>query len=84
MSGILTFPKSRELNEIFSETPLNRVLIETDSPYLAPIPFRGKRNEPSFVASTCKKGAEIFGISEKMFRDATTNNFMKLFWKVKA
>ena len=83
MSGIITFPNSKELVEIFSNVPLNKILIETDSPYLAPIPFRGKRNEPSLVTNTCKKGAEIFGIDDDMFRKVTTENFMKLFWKVK-
>ena len=83
MSGIITFPKSKELSEIFSNVPLNKVLIETDSPYLAPIPFRGKRNEPSFVTSTCKKGAEILGLNESDFRNATTKNFENLFWKIK-
>ena len=83
MSGIVTFPKSKELSEIFSNVPLNKVLIETDSPYLAPIPFRGKRNEPSLVTNTCRKGAEIFRIDDDIFRNATTKNFMNLFWKVK-
>ena len=83
MSGIITFPKSKELSEIFSNVPLNKVLLETDSPYLAPIPFRGKRNEPSLVTNTCRKGAEIFRIDDDIFRNATTKNFMNLFWKVK-
>ena len=83
MSGIITFPKSIELGNIFSKVPLNKILIETDSPYLAPIPFRGKRNEPSYVENTCKKGAEILGVNENIFKKATTKNFKTLFWKVK-
>ena len=83
MSGIITFPKSVELTNIFARVPTNRILIETDSPYLAPAPFRGKRNEPSFVAHTCKKGAEILGMNEEIFRNTTTKNFENLFWKVK-
>ena len=84
MSGIVTFPKSTELTNIFAILPTNRVLIETDSPYLAPAPFRGKRNEPSFVANTCKKGAEIMGMNEDTFRNITGDNFENLFWKAKA
>ena len=83
MSGIVTFPKSTELAQIFSKAPLDQILIETDSPYLAPTPFRGKRNESSFVATICTKGAEIMDVSEDMFKNVTTNNFKKLFWKVK-
>ncbi len=82
MSGIVTFSRNTELTNIFSKTPLDKVLIETDSPYLAPAPFRGKRNEPSFITNTCKKGAEIMGVSEEEFKIATTKNFKTLFWKV--
>ena len=81
MSGIVTFPKSGELRDIFAAAPLNRILVETDSPYLAPIPHRGKRNEPAFTAHTARTGAAIFGISEAEFAAATTTNFDRLFPK---
>ena len=61
LSGILTFPKSTELREIARDVPLDRLLVETDSPYLAPVPFRGKRNEPAFVAHTARALAEVEG-----------------------
>ena len=83
MSGIITFSKSTDLKNIFPMVPINKVLIETDGPYLAPHPFRGTRNEPSFVASTCKKGAEIMNLSENTFKKITAENFKALFWKVK-
>ena len=63
MSGIVTFPKSNELRDIFSLAPVDRILVETDSPYLAPPPYRGKRNEPAYVVLTARKGAEIFNLS---------------------
>ncbi len=82
ISGIAVFPKSIELREILSTVPLNRILIETDSPYLAPPPFRGKRNEPSYVAFTAQTMAKHFGISEASFRNITTHNFKALFKKI--
>ena len=81
MSGIATFPKSHEVRNIFSNTPLDRILIETDAPYLAPPPFRGKRNEPAYTAFTAQVGADIFGISLKDFAAKTEENFERLFWK---
>lgn len=81
MSGIATFPKSGELRDIFAAAPLDRILLETDSPYLAPMPHRGKRNEPAYTAFTAKTGAQIFGVSEAAFAGATTANFDRLFWK---
>ena len=81
ISGIATFPKSNTLRDIFAHAPLNRLLVETDSPYLAPPPFRGKRNEPSYVALTAKVMAEHMGITESIFREETTNNFNRLFKK---
>jgi TatD DNase family protein len=81
MSGIATFPKSGELREIFAHAPLNRILVETDSPYLAPVPYRGRRNEPAYTAFTAKTGAELFGVSEAEFAAATTANFDRLFQK---
>lgn len=79
MSGIATFPKSGELRDIFAAAPLNRILLETDSPYLAPMPHRGKRNEPAYTAFTAKTGAQILGLTEAEFAAATTANFDRLF-----
>jgi len=84
MSGIATFPKSQEVRDIFAAAPLERILVETDSPYLAPPPHRGKRNEPAFTALTAAKGAEVFGVSLEDFAQATTANFDRLFWKARA
>ena len=84
MSGIATFPKSQELRDIFAAAPLDRILLETDSPYLAPIPHRGKRNEPAYTAFTAAKGAEVFGIPPADFARITTENFDRLFWKAKS
>ncbi|MGV6888993.1 TatD family hydrolase [Rhodophyticola sp. SM2404] len=83
MSGIAAFPKSTELREIFAAAPVERILVETDSPYLAPPPFRGKRNEPSYSVHTARVGAELFGLSEAEFALQTTQNFDRLFWKAK-
>ena len=84
MSGIATFPKSSELREIFARAPLSRILVETDSPYLAPVPHRGRRNEPAYTAFTARTGAQIFGVSEAVFAAATTANFERLFQKAAA
>jgi TatD DNase family protein len=81
MSGIATFRKSDELRAIFRDAPLDRVLVETDSPYLAPQPRRGKRNEPAYTAMTAAVGAEVFGVSLEDFAAATTANFDRLFAK---
>ncbi|SOC04772.1 TatD family hydrolase [Rhodobacter maris] len=81
MSGVATFPKSGEIREIFAQVPLERVLVETDSPYLAPPPHRGRRNEPAFTVHTAKVGAEVFGLSFEAFAAATTANFERLFAK---
>lgn len=83
MSGIAAFPKSQELRDIFARAPANRILVETDSPYLAPPPFRGRRNEPAYTAHTAKVGAEVFGLSYEDFAKQTTDNFDRLFWKAK-
>ena len=83
MSGIATFPKSQDVRDIFSNTPLERILIETDAPYLAPPPFRGRRNEPAYTAFTAQVGADIFGINLKDFASKTEENFERLFWKAK-
>ncbi|RBI82917.1 LuxR family transcriptional regulator [Rhodosalinus halophilus] len=79
MSGIAAFPRSTALREIFAAAPLDRILVETDSPYLAPPPHRGKRNEPSYVVHTAKVGAELFGLSYEDFAAATEANFERLF-----
>jgi len=78
-SGILTFKNSLELQEIFKSIPLNRILIETDSPYLAPVPNRGKQNEPSYVKYTAQKLADIKNISNLDLIKNTTSNFNNLF-----
>lgn len=82
MSGITAFPKSLELRDIFASAPLDRILLETDSPYLAPPPHRGKRNEPAFTAHTARKGAETFGLEYADFAAQTQTNFETLFSKV--
>lgn len=81
MSGIAAFPKSTELREIFAAAPVDRILVETDSPYLAPPPHRGRRNEPAYTANTAKVGAEVFGLSYEDFAAQTQANFDRLFWK---
>ncbi len=82
-SGILTFPKSGALREVAADLPADRLLVETDAPYLAPVPFRGKRNEPSYVAHTAKVLAEVRGVSEAAVAELTTGNFRRLFSKAK-
>ncbi|WP_439154327.1 TatD family hydrolase [Yoonia sp.] len=84
MSGIAAFPKSKELRDIFAASPVDRILVETDSPYLAPPPHRGKRNEPAYAAHTARIGAEVFGLSYEAFAAQTTANFDRLFWKAAA
>ena len=84
MSGIAAFPKSGALREIFAAAPLDRILVETDSPYLAPPPHRGKRNEPAFAAHTARVGADIFGLSDEEFAARTEANFERLFPKAVA
>ncbi|MEM1164309.1 MAG: TatD family hydrolase [Pseudomonadota bacterium] len=84
MSGIAAFPKSDALRAIFAETPQDRILVETDSPYLAPPPYRGKRCEPAFTAHTAAKGAETMGLSYEEFCAQTSANFDRLFWKAAA
>ena len=83
ISGIATFPKSKILRDIFKNTPISRLLLETDSPYLAPPPFRGKRNEPSYVAVTAQLMAKHLEIPEGILRMTTSDNFHRLFKKIK-
>jgi TatD DNase family protein len=80
-SGILTFPKSQENRDIARDMPAERLLVETDSPYLAPVPFRGKRNEPAHVAKTAAVLAEVRGLAPAALADLTTANFRRLFRK---
>jgi TatD DNase family protein len=80
-SGILTFPKSGELRAIAADLPADRLLVETDAPYLAPVPFRGKRNEPAHVAHTARVLAETRGVSAEAIAALTTANFGRLFRK---
>jgi TatD DNase family protein len=84
MSGIAAFPKSKDLRDIFASAPLDRVLLETDSPYLAPPPYRGRRNEPAYTAHTAAVGADLFGLDYAAFAAATNANFDRLFWKAAA
>ena len=79
-SGIITFKNSLDLQETFKSIPMDNILIETDSPFLAPVPKRGKKNEPSFIDFTATKLAEIKNISKKELIERTTNNFNKLFF----
>jgi TatD DNase family protein len=81
-SGIATFKKSDELRAVLKDVPLERLLVETDSPYLAPMPNRGKRNEPAFVGHTARALATLKGIDERELERATTENFLRLFTKV--
>ena len=84
ISGIAAFPKSQVLRDIFAAAPLDRLLLETDSPYLAPPPHRGKRNEPAFTALTAQALAPTFGLTPAAFATATSANFDRLFPKVLA
>ncbi len=84
MSGIAAFPRSTELREIFAAAPLERILVETDAPYLAPPPHRGSRNEPAYVAHTAARGAEVFDLDLPAFAAATSANFDRLFAKAAA
>jgi TatD DNase family protein len=83
-SGILTFPKSDGLREIAAALPLDRLLVETDAPFLAPQPHRGKRNEPAYVAHTAAVLAKVKGVSEPEIARVTTGNFFTLFGKARA
>ena len=81
-SGVITFKKSQELAEIFKRIPNNRILIETDSPYLAPEPKRGKSNEPSYLVFTLSFISKIKNLPDTEFAKITTNNFYNLFGKI--
>lgn len=79
LSGIVTFKKAEDLRETVRAAPIDRLLVETDAPYLAPIPHRGKRNEPAFVAQTAAVVASVKGVSADELAQATTANFFRLF-----
>jgi TatD DNase family protein len=81
MSGIAAFPRSRDLRDIFAAAPVDRILVETDAPYLAPPPHRGRRNEPAYSVHTAQKGAEVFGMDWPDFAAQTEANFERLFTK---
>lgn len=81
-TGILTFKNSQSLRDIAKALPADRILVETDSPYLAPVPYRGKRCEPAYVAETAKVLAETRGVSPEAIAAQTTENFFRLFDKV--
>ena len=81
-TGILTFKNSAVLREIAAALPADRILVETDAPYLAPLPYRGKRNEPAYVVETAKVLAETRGVSSDEIARQTTENFFRLFNKV--
>jgi TatD DNase family protein len=81
-SGIVTFKKATELQEVARRMPLDRILIETDSPYLAPVPHRGKLNDPSKVIHVAEMIASLRGVSVKEIEEASTENFFKLFNKL--
>ena len=78
-SGIITFKKAEELREVVKYVPLDRILVETDAPFLAPLPHRGKRNEPAFTLHTAEMVAEIKGVPLSEIAQQTTNNFFNLF-----
>lgn len=83
-SGIVTFKKATELQDIAKTVPLDRILVETDAPFLAPVPFRGKTNEPAYVQHTGRFLAELKGVSEKEIATITKQNFFTLFDKAAA
>jgi len=80
-SGIMTFKKAEDLRAVLKDVPLDRLLVETDAPYLAPVPYRGKRNEPAFVAHTARAMAELKAVAFETLAAATTENFFRLFAK---
>ena len=79
VSGIITFKSSAELVDTVSSIPMEKLLVETDSPYLAPLPHRGKFNEPSYIIHTLEKLSQIKNVSKEIVETKTTNNFKKLF-----
>jgi TatD DNase family protein len=84
ISGIVTFRNAEELRAIVRDLPLDRLLVETDAPYLAPVPHRGKRNEPAFVAATAAAVAELKEVELQDLAETTNANFFRLFSKANA
>jgi len=80
-SGIVTFKNAKELQLVAKNVPQDKMLVETDSPYLAPVPFRGKSNQPAYVVNVAEKIAELRGISVQEVADITTKNYYSLFGK---
>ena len=79
ISGIVTFRNADELRDVVRKVPLERLLVETDSPYLAPVPYRGKTNQPAYVREVAEYVAQLKGVSIEQLAEATTNNFLRLF-----
>jgi TatD DNase family protein len=82
--GVLTFPKADAVRQSARIAPEDRILVETDCPYLAPVPYRGKRNEPAFVVETARRLAEVRGVSTEAIAEATTRNFERLLFAGRA
>ena len=80
-SGIITFKSAQELRDIFSDVPMNRLLVETDAPYLAPVPYRGRKNESAYMIKTAEMLASLKGVSMNELKERTTENFFTLFSK---
>jgi TatD DNase family protein len=81
LSGIVTFKNAKDLQAIATQLPRDRILVETDAPFLAPVPNRGKTCEPAFTADTARFVADLRGVSSTDLADATTENFLRLFTK---
>jgi TatD DNase family protein len=84
ISGIVTFKKAEALRDVVATVPLDRLLVETDAPYLTPNPHRGRRNEPAYVVHTAEAVARIKGVDPAVLADSTTRNFFRLFPKAQA
>ena len=79
ISGIVTFRNAQALRDVVKQVPLDRLLIETDSPYLAPVPYRGKSNEPMYLPKVAEQVAELKGVPVEVLGERTSDNFFKLF-----
>tara|TARA_B100000029_G_C17408861_1_gene899938 strand:- start:541 stop:1086 length:546 start_codon:yes stop_codon:yes gene_type:complete len=82
ISGIVTFPNARDLRQVIKSYPLDKILVETDSPFLAPVPMRGKINEPAFIKHTVEYLSNMFELTTNDLSNITTSNFFKLFNKI--